>query len=134
MMAQNALVSGKARRLADVFYEQVLTTLNRRWPLNMPILASVAMMLISNSAFAQTVGGTTLTTGTTGGSQATQMLLNVCNFILGPFGQTIAVLGIIGIGMAWMFGRASLGMIAGVIGGIIIMFGASFLGQMLTAA
>jgi len=32
----------------------------------------------------------------------------------------------------FMFGRASLGIIAGVIGGIVIMFGASYLGQTLT--
>ena len=53
-------------------------------------------------------------------------------FILGPFGQTLAILGIIGIGVLFMFGRASLGIIAGIIGGIVIMFGASYLGQTLT--
>ena len=74
-------------------------------------------------AFAQTVSG--------GASPAT-MLNNVCTFILGPFGETIAVLGIIGIGFLFMFGRASLGVIAGVVGGIVIMFGASYLGQTLT--
>ncbi len=74
-------------------------------------------------ALAQTVSG--------GASPAT-MLNNVCTFILGPFGETIAVLGIIGIGFLFMFGRASLGVIAGVIGGIVIMFGASYLGQTLT--
>ncbi len=74
-------------------------------------------------ALAQTVSG--------GASPAT-MLNNVCTFILGPFGETISVLGIIGIGFLFMFGRASLGVIAGVIGGIVIMFGASFLGQTLT--
>ena len=75
------------------------------------------------TAFAQTVSG--------GASPAT-MLNNVCTFILGPFGETIAVLGIIGIGFLFMFGRASLGVIAGVVGGIVIMFGASYLGQTLT--
>lgn len=74
-------------------------------------------------AFAQTV---------TGGASPQTMLNNVCTFILGPFGQTLAVLGIIGIGVLWMFGRASLGVIAGIIGGIVIMFGASYLGQTLT--
>ena len=74
-------------------------------------------------AFAQTVSG---------GASPSTMLNNVCTFILGPFGETIAVLGIIGIGFLFMFGRASLGVIAGVIGGIVIMFGASYLGQTLT--
>jgi len=74
-------------------------------------------------ALAQTVSG--------GASPAT-MINNICTFILGPFGQSLAVLGIIAIGLAWMFGRVSLGLIAGVVGGIVIMFGASYLGQTLT--
>ena len=85
---------------------------------------SVAPALIAPSrALAQTV---------TGGASPQTMLNNVCTFILGPFGQTLAVLGIIAIGVLWMFGRASLGVIAGIIGGIVIMFGASYLGQTLT--
>jgi len=84
---------------------------------------ALALASLPASALAQTVSG--------GASPAT-MLNNVCTFILGPFGETIAVLGIIGIGFMFMFGRASLGVIAGVIGGIIIMFGASYLGQTLT--
>jgi type IV secretion system protein VirB2 len=74
-------------------------------------------------AYAQTVSG---------GTSPQTMINNVCTFILGPFGQTISVLGIIGIGFLFMFGRASLGIIAGIIGGIVIMFGASYLGQTLT--
>jgi len=85
---------------------------------------TAAPVLVSPSlAFAQTV---------TGGASPQTMLNNVCTFILGPFGQTLAVLGIIAIGVLWMFGRASLGVIAGIIGGIVIMFGASYLGQTLT--
>jgi type IV secretion system protein VirB2 len=74
-------------------------------------------------AYAQTV---------TGGASPQTMINNVCTFILGPFGQTLAVLGIIAIGVLFMFGRASLGIIAGIIGGIVIMFGASYLGETLT--
>jgi TrbC/VIRB2 pilin len=59
----------------------------------------------------------------TGGASPATMINNICTFILGPFGQSLAVLGIIAIGLSWMFGRVSLGLIAGVIGGIIIMFG-----------
>jgi type IV secretion system protein VirB2 len=81
------------------------------------------LMLFPALAHAQTVSG--------GASPAT-MINNICTFILGPFGQSLAVLGIIAIGLSWMFGRASLGLIAGVIGGIVIMFGASYLGQTLT--
>jgi type IV secretion system protein VirB2 len=84
---------------------------------------TVGMSLLPALAQAQTV---------TGGASPQTMINNVCTFILGPFGETIAVLGIIGIGFLFMFGRSSLGVIAGIIGGIVIMFGASYLGQTLT--
>ena len=67
-----------------------------------------------------------------GGADPATMVNNIANFILGPFGKSLAVLGIVAIGLSWMFGRASLGLIAGVIGGIVIMFGASFLATQLT--
>ena len=86
-------------------------------------LAAAPVLVAPGLALAQTV---------TGGASPQTMLNNVCTFILGPFGQTLAVLGIIAIGVLWMFGRASLGVIAGIIGGIVIMFGASYLGQTLT--
>jgi type IV secretion system protein VirB2 len=87
--------------------------------------ATVALAVFGSPAmaYAQTV---------TGGASPQTMVNNVCSFILGPFGETIAVLGIIGIGFLFMFGRASLGVIAGIIGGIVIMFGASYLGETLT--
>jgi type IV secretion system protein VirB2 len=84
---------------------------------------ALSLLLLPALAHAQTV---------TGGESPQTMINNVCTFILGPFGETIAVLGIIGIGFLFMFGRASLGVIAGIIGGIVIMFGASYLGQTLT--
>ena len=89
-------------------------------------------MIFATSARA--AGGATGITGVTGGADAATMLNNIATFILGPFGQSLAVLAIIGIGLAWMFGRVSLGLIAGVIGGIIIMFGASYLASTLTTA
>lgn len=84
---------------------------------------ATAILMSPVAASAQTVSG---------GASPQTMLNNVCSFILGPFGQSLAVLGIIAIGILWMFGRASLGVIAGIIGGIVIMFGASYLGQTLT--
>jgi type IV secretion system protein VirB2 len=87
------------------------------------VLSAAPFLLSPTLSLAQTV---------TGGASPQTMLNNVCTFILGPFGQTLAVLGIIAIGVLWMFGRASLGVIAGIIGGIVIMFGASYLGQTLT--
>jgi len=86
-------------------------------------IAAFALFGSPALAYAQTVSG---------GESPQTMINNVCTFILGPFGETIAVLGIIGIGFLFMFGRASLGVIAGIIVGIVIMFGASYLGQTLT--
>ena len=67
-----------------------------------------------------------------GGASPQTMINNVCTFVLGPFGESLAVLALIAIGMLFMFGRASVGVIAGIVGGIVIMFGASYLGQTLT--
>ncbi len=88
----------------------------------------VTAVLVANSAMAFPDFAEAQTVGT----DPATMVNNICTFILGPFGQSIAVLGIVAIGVAWMFGRASLGLIAGVIGGVVIMFGASFLGQTIT--
>ena len=100
--------------------------LNRLWPVAArawPVELLAVMLGLPGFAYAQTVSG---------GASPQTMINNVCTFILGPFGETIAVLGIIGIWFLFMFGRASLGVIAGIIGGIVIMFGASYLGQTLT--
>ena len=102
------------RKVNEVTIERVLARLLTGGLIMAPVLAH-----------AQTV---------TGGASPQTMLNNVCTFILGPFGQSLAVLGIIAIGVLWMFGRASLGVIAGIIGGIVIMFGASYLGQTLTGS
>ncbi|MEA2754400.1 MAG: type secretion system protein VirB2 [Aliidongia sp.] len=86
-------------------------------------LMAAAANAAPRAALAQTV---------TGGASPAAMVNNISTFILGPFGQSVAVLAIICIGLAWMFGRASLGLLAGVIGGLVIMFGAAFLGQTIT--
>ena len=114
MIAPLLLAQGQRLRMTRFW-----SVLARAWPL--PLL--VGMLGIPTLAYAQTVSG---------GASPQTMINNVCTFILGPFGETIAVLGIIGIGFLFMFGRASLGVIAGIIGGIVIMFGASYLGQTLT--
>ncbi|WFU92142.1 pilin major subunit VirB2 (plasmid) [Rhizobium sp. CC1099] len=87
-------------------------------------------------AVAGAAGGSVFSSGpaaaqVAGGGDPATMINNICTFILGPFGQSLAVLGIVAIGISWMFGRASLGLVAGVVGGIVIMFGASFLGKTL---
>lgn len=93
----------------------------KRAVLRLSATAFTVVALSSGNAFAQQAG-----------TDPSQMLKNITQFILGPFGQTLAVLGIVAIGLSWMFGRASLGLVAGVIGGIVIMFGASFMATTLT--
>ncbi len=110
-----------ARRLLTGVYSQELAAGRDRAVTG--TLALCAALALPALAQAQTV---------TGGASPATMINNICTFILGPFGQSLAVLGIIALGLSWMFGRVSLGLIAGVIGGIIIMFGASYLGSTLT--
>jgi type IV secretion system protein VirB2 len=113
-----------AERLMTEVYGKGLLVLNRYHSAHIVgALALWAVMALPKLANAQTV---------TGGASPATMINNICTFILGPFGQSLAVLGIIAIGLSWMFGRVSLGLIAGVIGGIVIMFGASYLGSTLT--
>lgn len=112
------------RGLLTEAYGQGASVVNRRR--SNQVLAALAVgaaLALPGVAEAQTV---------TGGASPATMINNICTFILGPFGQSLAVLGIIAIGLSWMFGRVSLGLIAGVIGGIVIMFGASYLGSTLT--
>lgn len=113
-----------AERLMTEVYGRGMLVLNRHNPAHIAgALALWAVVAFPELAHAQTV---------TGGASPATMINNICTFILGPFGQSLAVLGIIAIGLSWMFGRVSLGLIAGVIGGIVIMFGASYLGSTLT--
>jgi type IV secretion system protein VirB2 len=113
-----------AERLMTEAYGKGLLVLNQYNSAHIAgALALWVVMAFPELANAQTV---------TGGASPATMINNICTFILGPFGQSLAVLGIIAIGLSWMFGRVSLGLIAGVIGGIVIMFGASYLGSTLT--
>lgn len=83
-----------------------------------PAVMLATMLLMPAIAHAQVVSG---------GTSPTTILDNIATFILGPFGEIIAVLAIIGIGIAFMIGRAGLGLIGGVIGGLVLIFGASYL-------
>lgn len=83
-----------------------------------PAVLLATMLLMPVIAHAQVVSG---------GTSPTTILDNVASFILGPFGEVIAVLAIIGVGIAFMIGRAGLGLIGGVIGGLVLIFGASYL-------
>ncbi len=120
---KNRVIVAAERLLTEAYSQGSAVADSRRAKRVAGALAVGAVIAFPAMAEAQTVNG--------GASPAT-MINNICTFILGPFGQSLAVLGIIAIGLSWMFGRVSLGLIAGVIGGIVIMFGASYLGSTLT--
>ena len=109
--------------MKEVFLRRIFRPRASRQVVAQRVVLAAMMMSSPMMAYAQTVNG---------GASPQTMINNVCTFILGPFGETIAVRGIIGIGFLFMFGRASIGVIAGIIGGIVIMFGASYLGETLT--
>ena len=88
-------------------------------------MTAAPLFVAPTMAFAQAV---------TGGYSPQTMLSNACAFVLGPFGQSIAVLFIMGLGVAWMAGRASLHLLGQVIGGIVLLFGAAYLQQTLTGS
>ncbi len=89
------------------------------------LIAAAPLLAAPTIALAQAV---------TGGYSPQTMVSNVCTFVLGPFGQSIAALFIMGLGIAWMAGRASLHLLAQVIGGIVLLFGAAYLEQTLTGS
>jgi type IV secretion system protein VirB2 len=93
-----------------------LSLITRRYGL--PLAVAAIACLPSVAAHAQLVGG---------GTDPSTILQNIATFILGPFGQALAVLAIIAVGFAFMFGRLGLYLLCGVVGGLALVFGASYL-------
>lgn len=100
---------------------EIMTRVPWQGRTDMPCRLAIAVMaglMIPTLAHAQVV---------TGGTSPTTILSNIATFILGPFGESLAVLGVIGVGFAFILGRASLGLIGSIVGGLVLIFGASFL-------
>jgi type IV secretion system protein VirB2 len=74
----------------------------------------------ATAAHAQTIGG---------GTDPSTILTAVASYILGPFGQALAVLALIGVGISFLVGRLGLFGIAAFIGGLVLVFGSSYLVQ-----
>ena len=83
-------------------------------------LVFVAALLAPLLANAQVVGG---------GSDPSTILQAIVTWITGPFGQSIAVLALIGAGLAFFFGRFGIIHLISIISGLVLVFGASFLVQ-----
>jgi type IV secretory pathway VirB2 component (pilin) len=82
-------------------------------------LAFMCVVAVDTAIQAQVVGGTDPTT----------ILTAITTFILGPFGQALAVLGLIAAGVTFMFGRLGLLHLGAFVAGLVLVFGASFLVQ-----
>jgi type IV secretory pathway VirB2 component (pilin) len=85
-----------------------------------PGILPVALILITSAAQAQVVGG---------GTDPTTILTAIATYILGPFGQALAVLGCIAIGCAFLFGHLGLRGLGAFVGGLALVFGSAFLVQ-----
>jgi type IV secretion system protein VirB2 len=83
-------------------------------------LAFVSALLVPMLANAQVVGG---------GSDPSTILQAIVTWITGPFGQSVAVLALIGAGLAFFFGRFGIFHLVSIVGGLVLVFGASYLVQ-----
>jgi type IV secretory pathway VirB2 component (pilin) len=81
------------------------------------VLAAAALSMLSVSARAQVGGGTDPAT----------ILNNIATFILGPFGQAVGILAVISAGFSWIFGYLGVYHVAAVVGGLVLIFGSSYL-------
>ena len=83
-----------------------------------PPIVAAAGVFGATAAQAQIVGG---------GTDPNTILQAITTYILGPFGQSLAVLGLIAVGISFLLGRLGLFVLAAFIGGLILIFGSSYL-------
>ncbi len=82
--------------------------------LNITFLATLAFaFLIPNDAFAQALF-----------DSGTNFLTALQNLLTSTWARIIAIIAVVFLGFAWMFGRISWQILIAVIGGIILVFGA----------
>jgi type IV secretory pathway VirB2 component (pilin) len=101
----------------DLFYQPPA---NRALARIRKAATSIAAAGVSGApaAHAQVVGG---------GTDPNTILQAITTYILGPFGQSLAVLGLIAVGISFLLGRLGLFVLAAFIGGLILIFGSSYL-------
>jgi type IV secretion system protein VirB2 len=85
-----------------------------------PPLLVLGLAALPHGAFAQMVGG---------GTDPSTILQNIATYVTGPFGQALAILAVMACGFAFMLGRIGLFLLGGIVGGIVLVFGAAFLVQ-----
>lgn len=102
-----------------MLYQQRKNTL---YTLTLVILAAT-LLLHTHAAYAQV----SVSLGTGGGalfSSGTNFLTALQTVLTSSWARLTAIIGVIFLGFAWMFGRISMHLALSVIGGIILVFGA----------
>lgn len=100
-----ALAAGTAARLGRPAWLQ-------------PVALLAAGILLPIAAHAQIVSG---------GTNPTTIIDNIATFILGPFGEGVAVLAVAGVGFMCWTGRMGLHAIGWLAAGLVLVFGSSYL-------
>ena len=116
-----ARASSVTQTLASRFTRRAarLDTLAKR------MFALAAMTLIASPAHAATAAG--------GGGDITAFFQNIVNVITGTFGQLVAVIAVVGVGIGALMGAFSLRAVGGVLLGVMLIFSASWIVQQITA-
>ena len=83
-----------------------------------PVGLLIACVLLPAVAHAQVVSG---------GTSPTTIIDNIATFILGPFGEGVAVLAVAGVGFMCWTGRMGLHSIGWLAAGLVLVFGSSYL-------
>lgn len=63
----------------------------------------------------------------TGGTNPATIINNIASFILGPFGEGVAVLAVAAVGFMCWTGRMGFHAIGWLVGGMVMVFGSSYL-------
>jgi type IV secretory pathway VirB2 component (pilin) len=88
--------------------------------LHLVLLAGLMTLCFADMASAQTV-----TAGGTG--SLTTFLTNIVNLLTGTLGQSIAVIAVAGVGIAWALGQASPRFALGTVVGVAIVFSSAWI-------
>jgi len=87
--------------------------------LHLLVLVGVMTLCFDNLAFAQAAAG--------GTGSLTSFLTNVVNLLTGTLGQSIAVIAVAGVGIAWALGQASPRFALGTVVGVAILFSSAWI-------
>lgn len=79
---------------------------------------AACLLLLPAAAHAQVVSG---------GTSPTTIINNIATFILGPFGEGVAVLAVAAVGFMCWSGRMGLAAIGWLAAGLVLVFGSSYL-------